>query len=170
MCIRDSVNTKFYKRPGYLTPKVFEDTHFSILSEGPNFWSDDYDFVTEKTWRTIINRHPFIFAGPVEQFNYIKSLGFKTFENYLPIKDYAYIKDEDERLDAIVENTKYLLDNHSQGIATDVEHNYKQYMELIKEQDILFTSLEKDMAVPRSEIDYYLDNEGLDHLIRGKNE
>ena len=43
-------------------------------------------------------------------------------------------------------------------------------MELIKEQDILFTSLEKDMAVPRSEIDYYLDNEGLDHLIRGKNE
>jgi hypothetical protein len=164
------IHTKFYKKPGYLTPKVFEDTKFSILSEGPNFWTDNYEFVTEKTWRTIINKHPFIFAGPTEQFEYIKSLGFKTFENYLAIQNYAYIRDENERLDAVVENTKHLLTNNDEKIIMDVEYNFNRYLEIIENQNVLFYKLEHDMHIPRSEIDYYLDNEGLDHLIREKDE
>jgi hypothetical protein len=43
-------------------------------------------------------------------------------------------------------------------------------MNIIETQDRLFDNLENIMAVPRSEINYYLDNEGLDHLIREKNE
>jgi hypothetical protein len=166
----DIVHTKFFKKPGYLTPKVFEDTRFSIISEGPNFWTNDYEFVTEKFWRTIINNHPFIFAGPTEQFEYIKSLGFKTFENYLPIKKYAYIEDEDKRFNAIVKNTQYLLKNNNRDIANDVRHNYNRYLDILETQNLLFNRLENDMAVPRAEINHYLDNEGLDHLIREKDE
>lgn len=166
----DIVHTKFFKKPGYLTPKVFEDTRFSILSEGPNFWTNDYEFVTEKFWRTIINNHPFIFAGPTEQFEYIKSLGFKTFENYLPIKKYAYIEDEDKRFNAIVKNTQYLLKNNNRDIANDVRHNYNRYLDILETQNLLFNRLENDMAVPRAEINHYLDNEGLDHLVREKDE
>ena len=166
----DIVHTKFYKKPGYLTPRVFEDTRFSILSEGPNFWTDDYDFVTEKTWRTIINKHPFIFAGPTQQFDYIKSLGFKTFEEYMLIHDYAYIENENERMDAVVKNVEHLQQTPNKNIIYDVEHNFDNYLDIIEKQNRLFYRLEHELHIPRKEIDHYLDNEGLDHLIREKDE
>ena len=52
----------------------------------------------------------------------------------------------------------------------DVEYNFNRYLEIIENQNVLFYKLEHDMHIPRSEIDYYLDNEGLDHLIREKDE
>jgi hypothetical protein len=86
------IDQDFFKSPGYIDPAIFKNTIFSIVAEGPNFWDSIYEFITIITWRTIRNGHPFIFAGPVEQFEYIKQLGFRTFEEYLLIKDYAYIE------------------------------------------------------------------------------
>lgn len=167
------IDQDFFKSPGYINPEIFKNTSFSIVSEGPNFWDDTYEFITIITWRTIRNGHPFIFAGPTEQFDYIKKLGFRTFEEYLLIKDYAYIDNDIERMDAIVENTRHLLENYSSIkdlLDKDVEYNYKRFLEIIEEQNRILDYLEHDLGVSRSEIDYLLNGVGFDHLVRKKDE
>ena len=165
----DWLNVKhmdFFKSPGYIHESVFNNTCFSIVSEGPNFWTTDYKFITLITWRTIINKHPFIFAGHFEQFDYIKSLGFKTFEEYMLIPDYAYIDNEEERLDAIVKNAKNLIDSFDSKIYNDAEYNYNRYLEIILEQDKLFDFFEYTLGIDNAEINYYLNQIGIAHLVR----
>jgi hypothetical protein len=167
------IDQDFFKSPGYINPTVFKNTSFSIVSEGPNFWDSIHEFITIITWRTIRNGHPFIFAGPIEQFNYIKKLGFRTFEEYLLIKDYAYIENDAERMDAVIKNTEHLLENYSSLkdlLDIDAEYNYKHFLKIIKEQDCILEYIEHDLGVQRSEIDYLLNGVGFDHLVRKKDE
>lgn len=165
----DVVNTDWVQLPTHIDSKVYSDTLFSIVSEGPNYWAEDYNFITEKTWRTFLHRHPFIFAGQPAQFDYIKKLGFKTFENYLLIKDYAYINDEDQRLDAVVINTEYWLKNMENSLAEiekDIEHNYQMFFQHVKTQNEIFKVIEHDFKVPFDQITPYINIKGYPDLIR----
>lgn len=153
----------------WINPNVFIDTVLSVISEG-NAYSpaSNFKFLTEKTWRTIAMRHPFVFAGYPEQFDYAKSLGLKTFEEYMLIKDYAYIVDEDARLDAIVINTKYFIENynnHKEQICIDTEHNYKLFMDIGKEQDMFLNLLDID----EDEKTHWFGQTGFSHLIKVQN-
>lgn len=165
------VEKDFIKNPGYIEPAIFSNTLFSVLSEGINYWSwsTDFEFVTEKFWRTILMKHAFVFSGYPQQFYYIKKLGFRTFENYLPYKDYTSIEDEEERLDVVVKNSLYLLENyhkHKQEIQDDVEYNFTLALEYIQKQNNIFEILITDYGVDENEIKFYLDRSGYEHLIR----
>ena len=165
----DVVNIDWVQLPSHIDSKVYSDTLFSVISEGPNFWSEDWSFITEKTWRTFLHRHPFIFAGHPDQFRYIKKLGFKTFEEYLLIKDYAYIEDENERLDAVVKNTEYLLKNiknNLDAIEKDVEYNYQMYFNHVNNQDKIFKFLKHDLNISSDDIQPYANIKGYPYLIR----
>ena len=110
-------------------------------------------------------RHPFVFAGYPEQFNYIKSFGLKTFEEYMLVKDYAFIQNEEDRLNAVVVNTKYFMENykqHKEEIQKDVEHNYEIFISLA-EQQLLFLN---KLAVTDSEKSHWFEQTGFSHLLR----
>jgi hypothetical protein len=165
----DVAHTEWARAPAHIDSDVYKNTMFSVISEGPNFWDDDNNFITEKTWRTFLHRHPFIFAGHPGQFEYIKKLGFRTFEEYMLIKDYAYITDESQRLDAVVKNTEYWLTNiheNLDAIQQDIEHNYKQFFHHIEKQNKLYDYFKKDLAVPTEDIDFYLNGIGYTKIIR----
>lgn len=167
--MHDMIEVEWIRSPTYIDSRVFEDTWFSIVSEGPNYWGDENRFVTEKLWRVFLHKHPFILAGEPEQFEYIKYLGYKTFEEYLLIKDYAYITNENDRLDAVVENTRYWINNkdkHIKDIHKDVEHNYSLFMKEIDDKNKILEKFEKDYNIPHSEINYYFNATGYDTLIR----
>lgn len=167
--MHDMVEAEWVQSPTYVDSRVFENTWFSIVSEGPNYWGNENRFVTEKLWRVFLHKHPFILAGEPEQFEYIKYLGYRTFEEYMLIKDYAYIKDENKRLDAVVQNTKYWLENkdkHIEDIRKDVEYNYNLFMKEIDDKNKLLKKFETEYNVPRSEIDYYFNGVGYDTIIR----
>ena len=164
----DVVQTYFIKNASYIDHNVFNNTAFSIISEGPNFWSDDNFFLTEKTWRTLLLNHPFIFAGHPDQFRYLKKLGFKTFEEYMLIKDYAYIEDEHKRLDAIVINTENFLKdikhfNHE--IEKDVKFNHELTLDYINKQDQFLKKLNTDYKIDKEEISFYFNRTGYEQLI-----
>lgn len=148
----------------WVDPNIFSNTSLSVISEGNAYPpATNFNFLTEKTWRTIAMRHPFVFAGYPEQFDYAKSLGLRTFENYMLIKDYAYISDEDNRLDAVVANTKYFLENydkHLEDIRLDIEHNYNIFMSIEKEQQHFLNTLNAN------NIDYWFNQAGFSHLIK----
>ena len=163
------VHTDFWKNPIYIDPEVYDETSLSIISEGPNYWSPDYKFITEKTWRTIIYKHPFIFAGPPEQFRYIKQMGFETFEKYMLIQNYAQVEDEKERIELIVKNVEHFLKHqtyHQKEIQQDIEHNFNLFLKLANDQNCLLTSLKSKYNIPDAEFSKFFSASGYENLIR----
>lgn len=166
--LHEYVDTDFEKSNSYIDPNIFNNTSFSIISEGPNPWSDDYGFVTEKTWRTIFLRHPFIFAGHPDQFRYLKKLGFKTFEEYMAFPEYAYIADNIQRYNTVMLNAKFFLDDmkkYQQQIKDDVEFNYQLFLKYIQKQDDFLKWLRTTYNVSDDDISHYFLRTGYSHLL-----
>lgn len=125
---------------------LFSSTGFSIISE-TDFTKDVSDadyackylpepivFITEKTWKGIINHHPFLMAGTCDIVNKLQSLGFRTFNEYFDIPDYHLIEDNNQRLLSIVHNTKKFIqflkksdDNIKFKIQEDTNYNFQHY-------------------------------------------
>jgi hypothetical protein len=167
----DILKKEFIKNFSYIDHAHFKNTSLSIISEGINFWtwSTNNFFVTEKFWRAVVNGHPFIFSGHPDQFRYIKQMGFRTFEKYMLIKDYATFKDEADRIDAIVKNTEYWLTTHKQfaeQIEKDVLFNKNIMMKHVAIQNNRLNSFVETLGVDQSDIDHYLDRKGYEQLIR----
>jgi hypothetical protein len=118
--------------PGFpFDSTLYADRCVSVIPE-TNFAENSLEWITEKTYRTIANKHPFIMVATPNTLIYLRSLGFKTFEEYTLIKNYDTIIDPQERLDAVVQNTKYFIENKHKYIAeinADVEHNFTRFCE-----------------------------------------
>lgn len=117
---------------------LYNNTGFSIIAE-TEFHAVDYVYFTEKTWRPIVNKHPFVLAAPAKNYHRLKSLGFRTFENYLKIPDYCGITNVDGMLDAIFENSiefSKLLSQQkfSVKIKEDTEFNYLLFKRLAEDE------------------------------------
>jgi len=166
---KELINSNIYKKswlkdPGFMDHKIFQDTCFSVISEGNAYDpAKDFYFLTEKTWRTVANKHPFIIAGYPEQVIYAKQRGLKTFEDYFLIKDYYLIDNERKRMQAVVKNTKYFLENFrskENEIRIDIEHNFNLFLSIAKENINTVNSFSKEDA------EKYFYQKGFSHLIR----
>jgi hypothetical protein len=115
---------------------LFRDSLFRVITE-TNFITETHisAWLTEKTFLTILNNLPFIMAGDNNSLIKLKSMGFRTFEDYLPIPGYDEILHPEKKLDAIVTNTRYWLSSmgSKQEIANDVTHNHKRMITLAEE-------------------------------------
>lgn len=109
---------------------LFKNCNFQLISE-THF--DMTVWITEKTWTSIANSRPFIIAAYPGFLKKLKEMGFRTFENYLAVPNYDSIEDDMLRLDAIVENVNYWVNNikkYETKIAEDTEHNFNQFKKL----------------------------------------
>jgi hypothetical protein len=112
---------------------TYSNVSFRLISET---MMSDAPIISEKTWIAMINRVPFIISGYAKNLKYLKENGYRTFENYLPIPEYDDIGNQESRLNAVVHNTKFWLDNihlQSHNIDQDVEHNYHHLMNNINQ-------------------------------------
>ena len=57
-------------------------TFVTVVSEASFFDSDDTLFISEKTFKAIASRHPFIIFGNRGSLKALKEMGFKTFEDF----------------------------------------------------------------------------------------
>lgn len=113
--------------------KMFRDSLFRIITETDFVVSRDVlPWLTEKTFLTILNNLPFIMAGDNNSLHKLRNMGFRTFEQYLPIVDYDQILDKEKKLDAIVKNTSHWISSmiNKEQIAEDVRHNHQQFFNL----------------------------------------
>lgn len=109
--------------------EIHARTNFSIVSE--TLFNEPEPFITEKTYRAILEHHPFILAAPVNTLAKLKSLGFKTFEQYLPCPYYDSEKDSNQRLELIINNIvafPQILIKHRAEIQRDVDFNYQHFL------------------------------------------
>lgn len=78
------------------------DTWVSVVSEAS--FAEKTCFISEKSFKPIAARHPFITYGNKHSLKYLKDLGYKTFSNFI---DESYDNLETwERLDAIIKLLK----------------------------------------------------------------
>ena len=70
-------------------PWPYEKTFFSLVSE--SHFIEDSLFLSEKIWKAIANRHPFILVGSYKTLDYLHKEGFKTFH---PFIDESYDKEK----------------------------------------------------------------------------
>lgn len=161
---RNIYETQYLNDVGYIDPGIYEKTLFSLVSEGNAFPpADNFSFLTEKIWRSVANKHPFILVGYPEQYLYAKRIGLKTFENFFDFPNFYLIDDELERLDKIVHNTKNFLKDYSMfvsDIQKDVDHNYKLFNEIYKK------SKKQVSEYSAEDQKTFFDHTGWAHLIR----
>ena len=110
---------------------LFTNTCLSVVAE-THFLNGDIVWITEKTFKAIANKHPFIMSSVPNTLAYLCGIGFKTFEEYTLIKDYDTIVNPQIRLDAVVQNTKYFIENkhnYADEINADIEYNFIKFCE-----------------------------------------
>ena len=152
--------TEWTHNSSWIDPEIFSKTSLSIISEGHPNEERNSKFLTEKTYRAFVQGHPFLFAGNVSMFEYIKELGFKTFENYFPHPDYATLPVEHERLTKLIENLKYFV-NNTIDFTKDVEYNRQHFLKLANDNNKILNTLDVD----KNDINHYFDRKGFGHLI-----
>lgn len=114
--------------------KLFSDTVVSVVLE-TNIYrnhNNNADF-SEKTYKAIINKHPFIIANSPNSLTMLKKYGFYTFEEYMLNSNYDSISDPFEKNKKIVENLNYFLETYHKSkdkINHRVEHNYNRMIQI----------------------------------------
>ncbi len=110
------------------------ESYFSLVTE-TLFFKDKFDagdsiFLTEKTFRPIIHKHPFILLAPAGSLSYLKNLGYKTFSPYID-ESYDEIEDDEQRFLAVWNEVQRLCKfsnrqwiTWQRSIADVVNHNY----------------------------------------------
>lgn len=150
--------------------KVFDDTYFDYITEtlttnerfsieldkyvqhppSPEYrqFFNEFKtiFITEKLWRSIFYKRPFIVMGNHRTLEYLQSLGFKTFD-CMWSEDYDTIDSNNMREDACLEllkdicNTYTLETMHNKVYSDEVQgilqHNYDLFKSLAEDIDIL---------------------------------
>ena len=127
---------------------ILTPAHFAISKLYPNlfveiicetFLAGNSFYPTEKTWRPLICRTPFLMLGPKNFLSNLRKLGFKTFSNWWD-ESYDVDADLDNGQVAIknIQGTLAQLSNLStaelEGMYIDMqptlEHNYQTFMNL----------------------------------------
>jgi hypothetical protein len=152
--------------------KVFDDTYFDFITETLTtnerfgielekyvdkpptpqykkfFQQFKTIFITEKLWRSIFYKRPFIVMGNHRTLEYLQSLGFKTFDGMWN-EDYDEIFDPNDREKACLELLKEVCDTYtlesmhnkvySEEIQEILQHNYDLFLKLAGEiSDLTF--------------------------------
>lgn len=81
----------------------YHNSLISVVTE-TNFANNEI-FLTEKIFKPILHRHPFILVGAYKTLDHLKTLGYKTFSDFFD-ESYDDIEDPKERLVKIVEICK----------------------------------------------------------------
>jgi hypothetical protein len=123
--------------------KYFEDSYFSLVSETFFFdynkneqrnRNEDAIFLSEKTFKPIAMKHPFIIVSRPKTLSYLRGMGYKTFSPFIN-ESYDDIEDDYTRLYVIVTEIKRLANqtpeqwiDWQKGIRDIVEHNYNIFI------------------------------------------
>jgi len=100
----------------------FTDSYWQLIAE--THFRQDTIFLTEKTFKCILNLQPFVIAGSPYSLKLLKHLGYKTFKNVIK-ETYDNIDDSAKRMHEIL-NVVYSLNNRP-----DADH--QQIMGMLKE-------------------------------------
>lgn len=111
---------------------LYDETYFSVITETGCYELIEYPhcvFFSEKIFKPMATLHPFILVAMPGSIAKLRELGYKTFHPYID-ESYDLIKNDDERLNAIVNEIQRLKNKNPsewlewcENIKPIVEHN-----------------------------------------------
>lgn len=114
--------------------RIYDRSSVSIICETSDRWGGwTPEFITEKTFRTILNRHPFVIHGAPGILKYLQSLGYKTFGSII---DETYDNSKEVNFEIIKQVNDAAIDlvkkipNNTNEIQEIVNHNYDTLMKI----------------------------------------
>lgn len=104
------------------------------------WWTEN--IISEKTFRNMLSKKPFLRLGEPDSLKIIRDeYGFKTFDGILFDESYDQIQDYHKRMQALVDQLKYIMDTytldqlldkiHSPQVQQVLEHNHNHLLKLI---------------------------------------
>jgi hypothetical protein len=128
----------------YFNPEWYNSTCFSVVVESymrSNMWQQSSAVpnykteISEKSFKPIAYRHPFITFGSVDTLKYLQREGFETFDN-LWDESYDSIMDDDQRHQAVARTVIDAVREYSSGTlkfdsATEqkLQHNHARFFD-----------------------------------------
>lgn len=120
------------------TSYLYENTYFSLVAETNYYTShsgmESSRFLSEKAFKPMLFKHPFIFISTPRILSAIKQIGYQTFSPLIN-ESYDWIDNDGDRMIAIVEETKRLCSlNHKElkeflgGCKEICDFNYDVFM------------------------------------------
>ena len=150
--------------PGSASADIADvDAFWHIVTETIFYY--DKLHLTEKIFKPIVSKQPFMLLAAPGNLEYLRSYGFKTFTGIID-ESYDSIKNNDDRINAVVSQIKWYCDlSESEKIEVQrkckpiIEHNfhhfYGKFKEIITDELLDNTKkLFKDIEYDDSEIDY----------------
>lgn len=117
-----------------LLKKHFNETYFSLVNE-TFFDYQNVRFLTEKIYKPIMHKHPFLLVSSPYSLELLREQGYETFDGIID-ESYDKISDNNKRLNLIIKETERLCNLSQQELKTFcefclpiVEHNYRVFFE-----------------------------------------
>lgn len=110
---------------------LYNETYFSLVNETLYFVKQintmnevtmDCFFITEKTFRPIMAKHPFIIAGRPHILKHLRDIGYKTFSPFID-ESYDDIEDDELRLQRIMDIVEHMCKNFSDSDWIEFQKN-----------------------------------------------
>lgn len=104
---------------------LFTDTKVSLIPETFYFFNQA-TFITEKTFKTIYNHHPFVILGTPHFLTALHNKGYKTFKSFCD-EDYDICRNSRKRLEMAIKSTAQLISSNAHDeISLITQHNFAQ--------------------------------------------
>lgn len=111
------------------TSELYKNTYFSVVTE-TYFFENTGRFLSEKVFKPIAFKHPFILLGRPKSLELLKSMGYKTFHPYID-ESYDNEVNDANRLELILNEIERLcklsqdeLYQFIDGVKNITEHNF----------------------------------------------
>ena len=131
---------------------LFADSRFRVISESvygdavpsglANYW------LGEKTYVSLFNRIPWIIAGQPGSLQWLRGEGYETFDEHL-LEPYDMIMNGEQRLDAIVNNTKFWMKEmpDPDQVRQKIEHNFNRAVTQAREYETVLKNLITELDI-----------------------
>lgn len=122
----------------------YEDTCFSLVVESFTTWPGVVPFLTEKIFKPIRHRHPFMVIGAPGILKYLKTQNFETYENLFD-ESYDSVLDFETKMLMIIDNIKNFIKSSQDTITIEkAQHNHN----LFYNYSVIVDSINKSIAEP----------------------
>lgn len=115
---------------GHVVPQQYIDTYFTFVSECSCTPGEVY--ITEKTYKPIMAGHPFIMLNSAGSYEYLHSLGLKTFDGIID-ESFDQEPDLNQRISMIADQVKKLVSGNLNEFLKLAEpicrHNQEHYID-----------------------------------------
>jgi len=110
----------------------YESSYFSVVTES-DFSAHSGFRLTEKSFKPLVNCHPFVLLGQAGSLRELRRLGFKTFDGFID-ESYDEVEDDQKRMNMVFAEISRLcampiaeIHNHYVSLWPILSHNYAHF-------------------------------------------